>query len=244
MSLHPDIAAVLAGDSEGCIVHGDCLEIMADMPDGCVDAVVTDPPYGIGESAGRNKSRSCLAIAKDYGNAEWDNERPPHEAFDAMRRVSREQVIFGGNYFTDYLPPSASWISWDKDNGETDFADVELAWTSHDRAARKVRWRWQGMLQEPGAPRDKRVHPTQKPLGLMVWVLENYTAWGDIILDLFCGSGTTCVAAKKLGRRWIGIELDERYAEIARNRVASTPRPLFAETKESKPKAPQLFDTS
>ncbi len=225
MSLHPDIAAVLAGESEGCIVHGDCLHIMAAMPDWCVDAVVTDPPYGIGEAAKNHESRGKLCAAGGYGQADWDDEPPPPEAFDAMRRVSKEQVVWGGNHLATWLGSSPSWIVWDKDNGTNDFADVELAWTSHRRAARKVRWRWNGMLQEPGATRDKRQHPTQKPVGLMLWVLENYTTHGDIIFDPYVGIGTTCVAAKRLGRRWIGIEIDERYCEIARNRIRSTDRP-------------------
>ena len=219
MSLHPDIAAVLAGDSEGCIIHGDCLEIMADMPDGCVDAVVTDPPYGIGEARNNNASRSAIAVSRDYGCASWDDERKVAEVVEAVR-ISGEQVVFGGNYYADVLPASPSWIVWDKDNGANDFADCELAWSSHKRAVRKVRWRWHGMRQEPGAPRDKRVHPTQKPLGLMAWVLENYTNPADIILDPFCGSGTTCVAAKRLGRRYIGIDIEPKYADIARERIA------------------------
>jgi len=222
------------------IITGDCLDVMRGWPDGCVDAVVTDPPYGIGEAAGKNKSRSVLATAKDYGNASWDDAPPPPAAFAAMRRLSCHQVIFGGNYFAEWLGNSPSWIVWDKDNGLSDFADCELAWTSHKRAVRKVRWRWNGMLQEPGFVKDQRVHPTQKPLGLMMWVVENYTNPSTIILDPFCGSGTTCVAAKLLGRHYIGIEIDPEYAEMARARLRNTEAPLFPAEPERKPE-PELF---
>ena len=192
---------------------GDCLTV---LPHVKADCVVTDPPYGIKADRGqRNRANkqhgAALAPSKDYGESNWDTGRPPRAFFDAMRASSKEQVIFGGNYFADLLPPSRSWIVWDKDNGTNDYADFELAWTSHNRAARKVRWRWHGMLQEPGHPRDTRVHPTQKPLGLMRWVIENYTAEGDTVLDPMMGSGTTIEAAIRLGRKAIGIELDPHY---------------------------------
>jgi site-specific DNA-methyltransferase (adenine-specific) len=211
------------------VIHGDCLEVLKTLPAGSVDAVVTDPPYGIGEARNNNASRGKLAVSKDYGCSAWDDERPPRIAFDEVRRVSREQVIWGGNYFADMLPPSPSWISWDKDNGNTDFADVELAWTSHKRAARKVRWRWHGMLQEHGGRRkEQRYYPTQKPVGLMVWVLENYTDPSATILDPFMGSSTTGVACMKTGRNFIGIEIDKGYCEIARRRISEAANHLFA----------------
>jgi len=205
------------------VITGDCLDVMAEMEPGSVDAVVTDPPYGIGEARGKNKSRSKLATARDYGVAAWDDRIVGRAVIDELRRVSCEQVIFGGNYYAHILPASSSWVCWDKDN-TGDFADVELAWTSHRRAARKVRWRWNGMLQQPGADRDHRQHPTQKPLGLMRWVIENYTNQGDLVLDSFCGSSTTGVACIELGRRFIGIEIDEGYADIARARIEAATR--------------------
>lgn len=207
------------------IIHGDCLEVLRTMPDASVDAVVTDPPYGIKadrkQGARANKQHGAAwAASKDYGATAWDDDRPSREAFGQMLRVGRHAVIFGGNYFTDRLPPSPSWIVWDKDNGANNYADFELAWTSHKRAARKVRWRWHGMLQEPGHPKDVRQHPTQKPLGLMLWVIEHYTEPGDLVVDPYCGSGTTGVACVQLGRRFIGIEREAAYVEIARKRIA------------------------
>ncbi|HUX02011.1 MAG TPA: hypothetical protein VMY35_13630, partial [Phycisphaerae bacterium] len=138
MTDYPALDAVLAGESDGCILTADCLDVMRQMPDGCVDAVVTDPQYGIGAARSDNPSRSCLAQSRDYGLATWDDAPPPPESFSMMRRVSREQVVFGGNYFAEWLGNSPSWIVWDKDNGQNDFADCELAWTSHRRAVRKV----------------------------------------------------------------------------------------------------------
>jgi site-specific DNA-methyltransferase (adenine-specific) len=201
------------------IICADCLDILKSMPDKSVDLVLTDPPYGIGEAAGKNKSRGLLATPRDYGHETWDDAIPTQEYFDEMRRVSLNQIIFGGNYFAEYLGNSSCWIVWDKDNGATDFADCELAWTSFDTAVRKFRFRWNGMLQEDMARKEVRQHPTQKPVELMRWCLNKYSNEGDTILDPFAGSGTTCVAAKILGRKYIGIEISPVYAEIARKRV-------------------------
>ena len=218
----------------------DCLDFMRELPDGCVDAVVTDPPYGIGEAAGKNKSRGKLAIARDYGSMTWDDDRPSPEVFAQLLRVAGEAVIFGGNYFADLLPSSSSWIVWDKDN-TGDFADCELAWTSHKRAVRKVKWRWNGMLQEPGVPKDVRRHPTQKPLGLMVWILRNYCESTDVILDPFCGSGTTLVAAKKLGLNYIGCDISPDYCAIAERRLAEVDGVLFSKDGEELATQVKLF---
>ena len=198
---------------------GDCLDVMRGMADKSVDCVITDPPYGIGEAAGKNKSRSFLAAAKDYGHKEWDNRPPSPEYFQEMKRISKHQIIFGGNYFAEWLGNSPSWIIWDKDNGSTDFADCELAWTSHKTAVRKVTYRWRGMLQEPGQVKEIRVHPTQKPVGVMAWIIERYTKPGDMIADPFMGVASTGVAAVRMGRKFIGIELDPEYYAIAEKRI-------------------------
>ena len=202
------------------IIQGDCLEVMKGGPDNCVDLVLTDPPYGIDVmNWKRQKSRIGYGLSdkiRNYGDVEWDKEPPPKECFTEMARCSPNQIIFGGNYFD--LPPSSCWIVWDKDNGANDFADAELAWTSFKTAVRIIKWRWNGMLQEPGQ-KDHRQHPTQKPLGVMKWILERYSKPEQTILDPFCGSGTTCVAAKMLGRNYIGIDISEEYCKIARERL-------------------------
>jgi site-specific DNA-methyltransferase (adenine-specific) len=192
---------------------------MRELPDKSVDLVLTDPPYGIGEARGKNKTRGCLAISRDYGVSDWDDAIPSKEVFDEMLRVSKNQVIFGGNYFIEYLYNSPCWIVWDKDNGNTDFADCELAWTSFKTAVRKYKYKWQGMLQEDMKNKEFRYHPTQKPIGLFEWILDKYSEPGMTILDPFLGSGTTAVAALNTGRLFIGIEKEPKYCEIARQRV-------------------------
>jgi DNA modification methylase len=207
------------------IYCGDCLDLMKEMPDKSVDLVLTDPPYGIGEAAGKNKNRGGPVFGKkqnfvdavDYGNLEWDNAPPSEEYFNEMFRISKNQIIFGGNFFD--FPPSSCWIVWDKDNGDNDFADCELAWTSFKSAVRKFTWRWNGLLQEDMAHKEKREHPTQKPLPLMEWCLQKYSESGDLILNPFLGSGTTAVACKKLGRNFIGIEKEPAYVGIALKRL-------------------------
>ncbi len=230
------------GDGRAILYEGDCLSVLPTLAAGSVDAVVTDPPYGIGEAAGKNKSRGCLAVARDYGNAQWDNERPSAAIFMAMRRVSKDQIIFGGNYYADLLPPSPCWLVWDKDNGNTDFADCEFVWTSFDSAARKIKWRWQGMLQEPGHDHERREHPTQKPLGVMRWIVENYTEPNCLIADPMMGSGTTGVAAIQLGRRFIGVEIDPHYFDVALRRIRDA-APLFVNA-EPKPMQGVLGETT
>jgi site-specific DNA-methyltransferase (adenine-specific) len=201
---------------------------MKDIPDKSIDLVLTDPPYGIGETNKKNSSRGCLAKTTDFGEYSWDSNRPDKKYFDEIIRVSKNQIIFGGNYFIDFLHPSNCWIVWDKDNGATDFADCELAWTSFGSAVRKIKWKWQGMLQQAGVKKEKRVHPTQKPVGVMAWILEHYSKEGETILDPFMGSGTTGVACKKLNRDFIGIELDADYFKIASDRIAKPVEvPLF-----------------
>ena len=158
------------------VICGDCLDVMKHIPDGAVDLVLTDPPYGIGESNEKNMSRGKWANPTNYGHYKWDKERPSQDIFKQMLLKSKNQIIFGGNYFIDYLYPTPCWIVWDKDNGGSDFADCELAWGSFSSAVRKFKWRWQGMLQEKmGKSKDFRVHPTQKPLALMRWIIEKYT---------------------------------------------------------------------
>ena len=197
----------------------DCIDILPLIPDKSIDAVVTDPPYGIGEARNDNASRTNLAAARDYGIEAWDDTPPDPQFFDHMRRCSRHQVVFGGNHLASWLGSSPSWIVWDKDNGGNDFADCELAWTSHKKAVRKIVHRWNGMLTEPGVEKDQRTHPTQKPLRVMSWIVENYTESHDLICDPFMGSGTTGVACVRLGRQFIGVERERKYFDIAVRRI-------------------------
>jgi hypothetical protein len=181
--------------------------------------------------SGENKSRGGRdphnprrkIKANDYGNASWDDAPPSPEVFAEIFRVSKNSIIFGGNYFG--LPASPCWIVWDKDNSG-DFADCELAWTSFSTAVRKFKSRWNGMLQEDMKHKEKRYHPTQKPVKLFMWILEKYSKPGDLILDPFLGSGTTVIACQKTGRHCVGIEQIPEYVEIARARLAALPARL------------------
>jgi len=197
------------------IYHGDCRAILPSL--GTFDLLLTDPPYGIGEAAGKNKSRTKLAVAKDYGNEDWDNAPPNTDTITLCRGSAARSIIFGGNYFD--LPPSSCWLVWDKDNGESDFADCELAWTNLPKAVRRKRYRWAGMLQQPGRKKEVRQHPTQKPLEVISWALGHGMP-ASSVLDPFMGSGTTLRAAKDAGIRAVGIERIERYCEIAAKRLA------------------------
>lgn len=194
------------------LLLGDCREILPVL--GKVDAVVTDPPYGIGESNERNLSRGTLAKPRDYGHYDWDKQPADPAVLMAARKATSYQIIFGGNYFE--LPPAKCWLVWDKLNGNNDFADCELAWTNLDKAVRRIQWRWNGMIR---AEKGDRVHPTQKPVGVMVWCIEHLPAGTTTILDPYMGSGTTGVACVKLGRKFIGIEIDPGYFDIARKRI-------------------------
>jgi DNA modification methylase len=190
---------------------GDCMDVMPLL--GKVDAVVTDPPYGIGEDGGNKNRRRGYKPLVVHEKKEWDKERPQKHFFDMMLEISSSQIIWGGNYFADFLPPSMGWLYWDKLMGG-DFSDGELAWTSQKRAVKDF-------SKSPFAGLKgghDRQHPTQKPVALMKWCL-GFLPDSETILDPFAGSGTTGVACVKLGRKFIGIELDEKYFDIACKRI-------------------------
>lgn len=197
---------------------GDCRDVLPTL--GPVDAVVTDPPYGIGEAAGKNKSRGNLAAAKDYGDDEWDNEPVDFDLLMAAISKGGKAIVFGGNYYP--LPATSCWLVWDKLNGDNDFADCELAWTNLPKAVRRLQFMWNGMLRQNGEPRGD--HPTQKPVGVMKWCIGHLPDSAITILDPFMGSGTTGVAAVQMHRRFIGIELNPTYFDIACKRIDDAQR--------------------
>jgi DNA modification methylase len=228
----------IIGDAR--LILGDCREIIPTLAR--VDACVTDPPYGIGESSRKVASRGKLARPINYGDFDWDREPCPAETIAAMRASSRHQIIFGGNFFD--LPPTSCWLVWDKLNGSNDFADCELAWTNLPKAVRRIQWRWNGMIRRGD---DEREHPTQKPEGVMSWMIEQLPEPTVTILDPFMGSGTTGVACARLGRKFIGVEIHEPYFDIARRRIeqAYRQRDLFiaapVPTDPSDQRAADLF---
>ena len=237
MSLHPDIAAVLAGDSEGCIVKGDCLApgFLPDMPDGCVDAVVTDPPYGV--ELGKKPSAIGKIAYRSIDDTPGFVERVAVPAIVRCIVLAKCCLVWTGtrNCFLYPVPDDIGsvYVSAGAGVGKWGFTCSQhfLYYGSDPYLATGKGSRANSFASNEVAM--KNGHPCPKPIGWMVWAVNRSSFPGDIILDPFCGSGTTCVAAKKLGRRWIGIEIDEKYCEIARNRVRDTPRPLFTEPKKN-----------
>ncbi len=202
-------------DGRGIVIyHGDCREILPTLAK--VDLVLTDPPYGIGaDNRKRILSRGKLANPTDYGDSHWDGEAP-EVIVSSLPDRAKECIIWGGNYFN--VKASKAWLVWDKQNGSNDFADCELAWTNLSQAVRIFRFLWNGMLRAGESRGVPRVHPTQKPVELMTWCLS-FAPNAQTILDPFMGSGTTLRAAKDLGRKCIGIEISEKYCEIAAKRL-------------------------
>jgi DNA modification methylase len=205
---------------------GDCRDILPTL--GKVDAVITDPPYGINYGKlmkGKGDGNGGLDRNrwKDYAAFDWDTDRPSREVFDLLRDVSKQQIIWGGNYFADLLPPSMQWLVWDKCQTFS-LADFELAWTSQQKAARLFR------LSRPEALQDGRQHPTQKPIALMKWCIAIVSDALEIV-DPFMGSGTTGVAAVEMRKGFIGIEREPAYFDIACKRIehAYNQPPLFDE---------------
>lgn len=200
---------------------GNCTLYNADMVDvlptlGKADLLLTDPPYGI--DFGRAGSFSA---SHGWGpwreNVTWDTVRPSPEAFKAMLAASKEQIIWGGNYFADLLPPSMRWLAWDKGQRNFSLADMELAWTSQQAAVRVFTY------ARGKAVKDGKEHPTQKPLALMEWCL-GFAPKARAVLDCYMGSGTTGVACVNLGRSFIGVELDPGYFDIAVKRITDAHR--------------------
>jgi site-specific DNA-methyltransferase (adenine-specific)/modification methylase len=191
---------------------------MKDMPYKSVDAVITDPPYGINADKGVGGFGASSELAKHYtGN--WDSKKPSKDLFMQVMSKSKICFIFGGNYFTDSLPQNNKWLVWDK-VGEikfsNPFSDCELIWTNLDgNTINKFLLIQQGFISKE----KERFHPTQKPVSIIKWIIENYTNENDTILDPFMGSGTTGVACVQTGRRFIGIEIEPKYFDIAVKRI-------------------------
>ena len=216
---------------ENKILNMDCLDFLKKCPDKYFSLILTDPPYGIGVG-----KKTCIYDGKKNGKAltnrsvyeekDWDDKIPSREIFNEIFRVSKNQIIFGGNYFIEFLHNSNCWLVWDKLNGKNDFADCELAWTSFNSAVRKYEFLWNGMLQQNMQNKEKRIHPTQKPADLFGQILRDYSKENDLILDCFSGSGTTAIACHRLKRRFICIEKDPEYAKASIKRLENEKKQL------------------
>jgi len=185
------------------LLNIDCMEYMANCKDNEFDLAIVDPPYGIGRD-GKPKSTSSHGGHKGYEFKGWDNETPSQEYFDELFRVSKNQIIWGGNYFSSFLPPSSGWVMWDKAQ-RLDQADGELAYTSFAKPLR-IWTKNRVVLQQEGT-----IHPTQKPIKLYKWLLDKYAEKGQRILDTHLGSGSSAIAAHYFGCDFVGCEIDEDY---------------------------------
>ena len=210
----------------------DCLAAMRKMKDNEFDLAVVDPPYGIGilsmnytKSGAVRTHGNAAAKRRDYRKqGEWD-VKPSKEYFDQLVRVSKKQIIWGGNYFSDMLPPSKGFICWDKrvnDAMSNDFADCEYAWISDGLGvARMFRYCWNGMIQGNMKNKEDRFHPTQKPVALYSWIYQNYAKPGYKILDTHLGSGSSRIAAYDAGLDFVGYEIDKEYFDKQEERFAA-----------------------
>jgi DNA modification methylase len=190
------------------LILGDCREVLPTLSK--VDAVVTDPPYGINAARDRKSEKYGW---RDYPDAGWDKERPNPNFIKSILGCGKNAIIWGGNYFTDALPPSGRWFVWDKCQQDFSLADCELAWCSFDGAIRRINYPRSGAMQ------DGKEHPTQKPIEVMRWCLERLPDGCSTVLDPFMGSGTTGVACASLGLSFTGIEISEYYFDIACKRI-------------------------
>lgn len=188
----------------------DCMEFMKGVPDKYYELAIIDPPYGIGVN--HNMGRRKGDKSSDYKKAYWDNEPPPLEYFYELFRVSKNQIVWGANHFISRMPyDSSCWLMWDKKFGEdVSFAQFELAWTSFESTCKKY-----DKFPNNG---EKRIHPTQKPIALYLWLLNNYAKQGDKIFDSHVGSGSSRIACDKLGYYFEGCEIDKDYWEAQEKR--------------------------
>lgn len=202
---------------------------MKQYPDKYFDLAIVDPPYGIniggtiegakpfGSQVMRVGGEKC-ATPKTY--KAFDDSHPPEaEYFEELKRVAKNIIIWGGNYFLDYLNATECFIVWDKKRRGTNFADCELAWTNIKQPCRIVEYRWNGMLQENMKEKEIRIHPTQKPVELYRRLLKDYATPGDIILDTHVGSASSLIACEELGFDYVGFEIDKEYYQKARARI-------------------------
>lgn len=216
---------------DATLILGDCLEILPTLDK--MDAVVTDPPYGINIIENNNKKYYGESVQKEFKNIKWDEDVPVSQIFKEIFKKSRNQIIFGGNYFLEYLHSTPCYIIWDKRGTlpKVPFADTEFAWTSFKKMSKKYTVIQHGFIKDDD---EKKTHPTQKPVLLFNQILSDFTKENELICDPFMGSGTTGVAALNLGRKFIGIEIEESYFDIACKRIEDAhSQPSLFDRKET-----------
>lgn len=197
----------------GILLHGDCLEILPLITEP-VDLVLTDPPYGIGIDGSDESLKNGVQVRKAYEWGGWDNSIPDKDIFIMINKLSKNQIYCGANYFNEYLRQGfKGWVIWDKAQRGLTMSDCEIIYTSFDKPTRII------TIHRSILWAEKPEHPTQKPIKLFLELLNMFSLCNDLILDSFFGSGTTGLACEKLNRRWIGIEISEKYCAIAKKRI-------------------------
>ena len=224
----------------------DCMDFLKCCEDNQFDLAIVDPPYGIkvgGSKAFGKVGGSNIVESTNYRTFD-DSDAPDYKYFMELRRISKNMIIWGANHFIERLPfgiNSPCWIVWDKDNSGN-FADCELAWTSFKTAVRKFKFRWNGLLQQDMKNKEKRIHPTQKPVALYEWLLKNYAKEGDSILDTHMGSGSIGIATNKHGFDLTACELDADYFTAACDRIKQAyNQPDMFTPQETKPEQAELL---
>jgi len=201
----------------------DNMKLLKETPDNYYSLCIVDPPYGINMDGG-NIGGDNLGKAKDYEQKDWDSDSPDKEYFNELKRVSKNQIIWGANHFISKIPfDSSCWVVWDKDNSGN-FADCELAFTSFDTAVRRFVWRWNGMIQQDMKNKEIRIHPTQKPVALYRWLLKTYAKEGYKILDTHGGSMSIAIACHYMNYDLTLCELDKEYFDAGIERVINQTR--------------------
>ncbi len=200
------------------MLNCDCMEYMATLPDKAFELCICDPPYGVGasekNSIDKKQSKKSATNSRYYGSQKWDNDVPSVDYFKELFRVSKNQIIWGVNYYPyDFL--TGGRIYWDKRVTMPTYSNGELAYCSLISSIKSVEITWHGMLQENMKNKEIRIHPTQKPVALYKWLLKNYAKPGDRILDTHGGSGSICIACHDLGYDLTWMELDVDYYEAA-----------------------------
>lgn len=195
------------------LLNCDCMSYMATLPDKSFDLAIVDPPYGLGIDGQKGNVKKGVQIRKAHSFKGWDNAIPTAEYFAELKRVSKNQIIWGGNYFLDYLGKTDGFVVWDKMNGTNPMADAELAWQNIKGTTRMFRW------HHFSGERTTKIHPTQKPIQLYEWLLHNYAKPNDKILDTHLGSGSIAIACHNLGFDLTACELDKEYFDSAMKRI-------------------------
>ena len=208
----------IADVSGSAVLNMDCIDVMKQIPDNFFNLAIVDPPYGLkitknGKLKANSKFDRGFKKDVDYGVKDWDNNVPTEEYWRELFRVSKNQIVWGGNFFLEYLGNTKCYVTWFKKGKDKNhrFSPTEWAWTSFKKAVRKYKFRWNGLLQEDMKNKETRIHPTQKPVGLYDWIFKRFAEAGMKVLDTHLGSQSSRISANKYQLNFVGFETDQEY---------------------------------